>query len=269
MHASLASLVEQYRTNKAKYCFFETNCWHASNIGEQLMPVSGIDQLRHELAGHHIHDALLTNAYCLSYNAGVGNEQLLELIKEMNNWYGAIVWVPELASTRQELEVYLDRMIAGKIAAVRMFPKKLNHSLKNWQVGDVLAAMEARRLPLMLWHMETNWDTIQEICASYPKLPVIVEGNDQKLLYHSRSFIPLLAACPNLYIETHSLIQHGIIEHLVNERGIDRLLYGSYFPYNDPDSAMMMITDADIPEHAKYNIAGGHIRRLISQITTK
>lgn len=267
MSAQLAELVQAYKMNKAKYRFFETNGWNVASETGQLVPVVGMEALVRELAGHHIQETLITNEYCLAYNAGVGNEQLLTLIERYASVHGAIVWAPELANGRSETESYLERMVAGKAAAVRMFPKKLNYSLKKWQVGDVLAAMESRHLPLILWHMETNWDTVQDICASYPQLPVIVEGNDQKLLYHNRFFVRLLETCPNLYIETHNLIQHGIIEYIVNECGIDRLLYGSYFPYNDPDSAMMMITDADISEQSKFDIAGGHMRRLIGNIS--
>lgn len=266
MNERLAGWVQAYQDDKAKYRFFEMNGWNVTSGDGQLLPVVGIESIMRELASHHIQDALITNEYCLSYNAGVGNEQLLTLLEGQKSAYGAIVWAPELAIGRTQIEGYLERMMAGKAASVRMFPKKLNYSLKKWQVGDVLLTMESRRIPLILWHMETNWDTVHDICASYPRLPVIIEGNDQKLLYHNRFFIPLLESCPNLYIETHGLVQHGSFEYIVNERGIDRLVFGSYFPYNDPNSAMMMITDAEIPEQTKFDIAGGHMRRLIEQI---
>ncbi|MBP1993685.1 hypothetical protein [Paenibacillus eucommiae] len=269
MSIQLTELIESYRGNKAKYRFFDLNCWSASTGEGQLTPLTGLEVLIRELGSHHIHDVLITNPQCLDYNAGVGNEQLIEQISGSASVYGAIIWAPELAASRQHIAGYLDRMIAHNIAAVRMFPKKLNYSLQKWQVGDVLLEMEARRLPLILWHMEASWETVHDICTQYPKLPVIIEGNDQKLLYHNRYFIRLLEMCPNLYIETHNLIQHGGVEYLVNDRAIDRLIFGSYFPYNDPNSAMMMITEADIPEEAKFNIAGGHLRRLIGQIHPK
>ncbi|MBB6669359.1 hypothetical protein H7C19_01525 [Cohnella nanjingensis] len=188
------------------------------------------------------------------------------LIRDRPSLYGAICWSPELGRSITETGDYLERMIANRIVAVRLFPKKLNFSLKKWQVGDLLSVMESRGLPLLLWHTETNWDTIQSICEEYPGLTVIVEGNDQKLLYHNRAFVPLLERHANLYIETHSLIQHEGLEYIVNERGADRLLFGTYYPSNDPNSSMMMVTDAFIPEETKLAIAGGHLRRLIANI---
>ncbi|WP_349403227.1 amidohydrolase family protein [Cohnella silvisoli] len=264
----LAEIVQRFHRSKSMYRFFDINCWTVSSEREQLQPVIGVEALIQSLDAQQIHEAVVTSAECLEYNASVGNENLLSLIAPFESLSGSIVWVPELAGTRNDSLSYIERMIANKVVSVRMFPKKLRYSMNKWQVGDVLKVMEAKRLPLILWHMETSWDTVNGICESYPNLPVIIEGNDQKLLYHNRSYIPLLAQHPNLYIETHSLIQHGEIEYIVNKCGIDRLLFGTYFPYNDPNGSMMMITDAEIPEETKYKIAGDNMRSLIGQITS-
>lgn len=267
MSEQLIDIIHSYREAKEKYRFFDMNTWSLSTDRELLKPIAGMDELIRELGAHHILEAIVTNVQSIEYNPIIGNENLLAQIKNHGHLYGSIVWTPEIVEVKTGIVKYLERMIASKIAAVRMFPKKLNHSMKRWQIGDVLHVMESMRLPLILWHSETNWDTVQSICEEYPQLPVIVEGNDQKLLYHNRFFIPLLGQHENLYIETHNLIQHGGIEHIVNERGIDRLIFGTYFPYNDPNAAMMMLTHADIPEKTKYKIAGDHLRGLIHQIS--
>jgi predicted TIM-barrel fold metal-dependent hydrolase len=164
------------------------------------------------------------------------------------------------------VQKYLDRAIENGAAIVRMFPRTFRHSMKTWQVGDMLNSMQERRIPLMLWHTQVDWDAVQEICDDYNRLPIIIEGNDQKLLYHNRAYLPLMQHYDNLYMETHSLIQFGEIEHLVNEFGIHRLLFGSYMPYNTPDASMMTITHAGIDEETKHLIAHGNIERLIEAI---
>mgnify|MGYP001472200600 CR=1 FL=1 len=264
--SQLETIIRSYRERKAACGFFDCNRWHVVSDRELLAPYDGIDTHLKDMADRSIEAAVLANMQCLQYQPEFGNEALLALIAPHDRLYGSIVWSPEIADSRTDIRRYLERMIQGKAVAVRMFPRTLRHSMKQWQVGDVLDVMAALRLPLMVWHMETNWDTVHEICERYPNLPVIVEGNDQKLLYHNRSFIPLLKRHRNLYIETHSAVQHEIIEFLVHEAQVDRLLFGTYFPYQDPDSAMMMVTDADIPDEAKRNIAGEHLRRLIRNI---
>jgi predicted TIM-barrel fold metal-dependent hydrolase len=262
----LSELIHSYLESKAACGFFDCNRWHVISGRDLLHPYHGIETHLQDMAAHSIQAAVITNAQSIQYQPEFGNEALLALIAPHDCLYGSIVWSPEIADNRANIRHYLERMIRGKTVVVRMFPRTLRHSMKRWQVGEVLEIMEALRLPLMLWHMETCWDAVHEICERYPNLPVIVEGNDQKLLYHNRSFIPLLKQHPNLYIETHNVVQHEIIDYLINEANIDRLIFGTYFPYNDPDSSMMMVTHADIPEASKRKLAGGHLRGLIQQI---
>lgn len=266
MNAWLEQQIDHYRMKKQAFRFLDANCWLDPTGADQLQPVTDLQETLRQLGNHHIHGALITNATSLAYHADTGNSQLPAILADHPSLYGAIVWVPELATTAADTALYLERMAMQRAIAVRMFPKRLRYSLNKWQAGDALAAMEERGMPLVLWHMETSWDAIHEICMAYPRLPVIVEGNDQKLLYHNRFYIKLLEACPNLYLETHNLIQHGELEYIVNQCGIDRLVFGSYFPYNDPNSAMMMIARADIPEASKRLIAGDHMRAIIGNV---
>lgn len=262
----LSEFTEKFFRDKQNYRFFDLNFWHAQAGNERLQPAMDIESLVRSMDGIPVSEAVVTSAECIEYSAAKGNESLLEVITAHPNLYGCLVWVPELARTRGQIHSYLEERIARKTVAIRMFPKKLRYSLNLWQVGDVLKVMESKRLPLILWHTETTWDAVHNLCEAFPNLPVIVEGNDQKLLYHNRSYVPLLAAHENLYLETHALIQHGEIEYLVNECGLDRLIYGAYYPYNDPNGSMMMITEAQIAEKTKFDIAGDHLRRLIGNI---
>ncbi|MFD2329957.1 amidohydrolase family protein [Cohnella sp. GCM10020058] len=266
MSVQLTQLIDDYQAGKKRYRFFDLNSWIVTEGPEQLQPVLGVEALVRSLAEHGIEQAVVTSARSLDYDARSGNEELLALIHPFGQLYGAIVWVPELGSTYKAAYAYFERMIAGRVAAVRWFPKRLRFHLSNWQSGPALKAMEDLKLPLLLWHVETDWNEVDLLCSSYPELPVIIEGNDQKLIYHNRSYVPLLARHRHLYLETHGLVQHAEIDSLVNTFGADRLLFGTYHPHNDPDAFMMMVTDADIAEETKHAIAGEHLRRLIDGI---
>lgn len=267
MYNEISSLVDAYRKRKSECGFIDSNCW--LSFGEQrgnLYQVTGIGALAGELERHSISCALVSCTDCIEYDPITGNTRLIDSISAYENLFAAIVMVPEVGFGKGDAGRYLDSAIHSKAAAVRMFPRKLRHSLKKWQVGDILNCMQQRRVPLMLWHMETGWDMIDSICEEYPDLPVIIEGNDQKLLYHNRYYIPLLKKHENLYLETHNLINDLGIEYLVNEQNIERLVFGTYFPYNDPNSSMMMVTHADIDEKTRQKIAGGNIRMLIDNV---
>jgi predicted TIM-barrel fold metal-dependent hydrolase len=95
---------------------------------------------------------------------------------------------------------------------------------------------------------------------------VIVEGNDVKLLYHHRNYLALLAHCPNLYLETHNLVLYSEIEYLAGQVAPDRLLFGTYFPYNTPHASLLPILRARLTDEVKDQIATRNLERLLSQV---
>jgi hypothetical protein len=267
MENKIDGLVDSYRSGKAQYNFFDCNCWLSfCRQRDQFFQVTGVQALYDGLQKHCISQAVASCTECIEYDPLKGNSRLMYTIGPMKNMYGSIVLTPDITFCGIDIGTYLAKAIENKIVAVRLFPKKLRHSLMNWQMRDIFSCMQQHRLPLMLWHAETDWDTIKSICEEYSELPVIIEGNDQKLLYHNRYYIQLLRMYKNLFLETHSVINYLGIESLVNELHIEQLIYGSYFPINDPNSAMMMITHADISRSAKLKIAGGNMHMLIDNI---
>jgi len=264
MQEQLKDIIRSYRLKKGKYDFFDINCWLCFPAQNTFYPPENMEEYLSELEKNEIKKAVITNFECTIYNPLSGNKNLIRWIKGYKNLYGGIVWTPEIGFPGNDLYDYIDEMIKNKVVLVRMFPKLFKHSMKKWQIGDILEYMEHKKLPLLLWHMQTDWDAIQEICTEYSELPIIIEGNDQELLFHNRSYIRLLQKYENLYLETHNLILG--IEYLVNEIGIDRLLFGTFFPYNDPDAAIMMITDSDVSEDKKYKIANENLCNLIKNI---
>jgi predicted TIM-barrel fold metal-dependent hydrolase len=156
-------------------------------------------------------------------------------------------------------------MVSNKTVIVRVFPKTNKHSMNSAVMGEILSILSDRRIPLMIWHNEISWDTLDAICKQYPNLPVILEGNDVKLLYHNRQYIPLYKKHKNLYLETHNVILFNELDFFAN---IDaqRLIYGSYYLYNTPDSAMSQIIMGEFTDEQKQLVAHGNLERLISSI---
>lgn len=266
MKDCIDELVESYKKSKAGFRFFDANCWIGSTQVDCFKTAESISEIVNELARFKIDEAVVSNMKCLEYNPLEGNIELIEKIGSCPNLYGSMVLVPEAGFSGRDIRNYIDRMMERKIVIARMFPRMLYHSMNKWQIGEILSYMEYKRLPLMLWHTEVGWDTVQSICDEYRNLPVIIEGNDKKLLYHNRFFIPLLQKLENLYIETHNLIQYMGIDCLANTEGIHRMLFGSYFPFNDPNASMMMVTHACVSEKLKNEIAGGNLRMLIDNL---
>ena len=257
---------KDYLRKIEKYLFFDINVWLPTTQDELFLPAVSCEDLFSELRQDGITRAVVSNAKCRQYNPIEGNKDLLAVLDSFEGLYGFMIWVLEIGFTRRELYKNLDTMMNDKIVGVRMFPNQFNHSLAAWQTENMFRYMEERRLPLMILHTQTTWETLHDICSHYPHMPVILEGNNQKLIYHNRRFISLMKKLPNLYIETHSIVQYLGIESLVNLFHLDRFIFGTYYPYCDPHAAMMMITHANIAEDVKHKIAYANFDNIIKEI---
>jgi predicted TIM-barrel fold metal-dependent hydrolase len=265
MSELIGSLVDGYRRDLQRQEFFDLNAWCG------LVPSNGFyrpeswEQIIRDLRQHGISRAVVSSAQCLEYDALQGNESIARLIADQPSLFGAMVLVPDLALPVGAGLHYIDEKVEQGFVIARMFPKKLNHSMRKWQVGSILAHLEHRHLPLMLWHNEVTWDLVESICQEYPELPVIIEGNDVKLLYHNRNYLALLTSHPNFYLETHNLVLYSEIETLA---GIapDNLLFGTYFPYNNPHVSLFPILRARLPDEVIDKLAVRNLEQLLGQI---
>ena len=266
MSDPIATDVEDYQQGLDSRRFFDLNMWCDLSPHNAFYLPETFDQIVRDLWRCGIDRAVVTSAACVEYDPLDGNEGTADLIRERPDLFGAMVLVPDISFDGGSARAYIDEKTEQRFVIARLFPKRLHHSMKKWQIGEILAHLEQRRLPLMVWHNEVSWDLVQSICQDYPELPVIVEGNDVKLLYHNRSYLALLKSCPNLYMETHNLVLHSEIDYLAGQVAPDRLLFGTYFPYNTPHASLLPIIRARLPESVKDKVAAGNLERLLGQI---
>lgn len=262
----ITDMIGKMKNEKEKLDFFDINSWMPINNQKALKYINTREEFIDRLSSQGIRRAIVSNERSCTCSPFVGNQELVSWVGGCENLYAGAVLAPEVGYAPHELHNYIDELIEQKAILIRMFPKKLSHSLRKWQMGDILSYLEYKKLPLMLWHTETDWDTISEICLEYPGLSIIIEGNERKLLYHNRSYLQLLKLYKNLYIETHNLVQYLGFEYITGQLSIDRLIFGTYFPFNDPNSAILPVITSDIRDDVRYKIASGNIQNLISNI---
>jgi len=266
MKSDIERKVDEYMEQRKRYGFFDLNCWWNYTESRMFRTHSTFDRLIMELGTYDIRKAVVTSYECLRSDPVKGNESLAENIKDHDDIYGSMVLVPDISIRGSDAGRYIDRKLEQGFVCARMFPKTLKHSMKDWLIKDILDHLERRKVPLILWHNEVSWDFIEALANSRKKLPVIIEGNDVKLLYHTRNYIPLLMQNENIYIETHNLVLYSEIEYLAGRVCADKLIFGTYYPYNSPDATILTITSGRMDEEIKYRIAHINLERLISEI---
>jgi predicted TIM-barrel fold metal-dependent hydrolase len=120
-------------------------------------------------------------------------------------------------------------------------------------------------MPLFIWHTELDWPSFYLIAKSFPDLPLVVETQVQKILYHTRPLFALMRYCRNVSLELSNFAGQGFVEYACRELGAGRLIFGSFLPVNDPLVAMGMVIEAEISREEKALIARENLRRLIGE----
>lgn len=266
--ARVQRLVNRYREQKRALEFLDSNLWLGRAVHPGFCPRWDLDALLSYMERYAIVGGIATHNAALSEDPYAANKELLDQIEGQERLWGGVVLTTELPSGYARWGDYLDWALSKGARLVRLFPKSHRFSLERWCSGALLDAVAERHMPLALWHIEAGWSAIKMLCETYPDLPMIVEGRPQKILYHNRLFYPLLERYQNLHLELHNLNVYLGIEDIVDRFGATHLVFGSCLPFNDPNTAQMMVTAARIGEEAKRRIAHGNLRSLLERMRT-
>ncbi len=258
----IAKMEADFLQRKAASEIFDINFCitnHADDVLAENRPTPE-EMLQKGIAG-----LVLTDSWGRTERYAHSNEEVLQKAAENDAFYAAVTVAPEMNLAGADFAKTLDAMIERKAVILRMFPKNLKHSMKTWQLGEMLRCMEARRMPLMLWHMQVEWDAIAGIAEAFPALPIIIEGSDQKTLYYVRDVMGLCERFPNIYLEMHNFTQYQFMPYALEHIGAHRLLFGSRTPFNDMNGVLYQIfTHAN--EAQQKEILSGNFKRLLSEI---
>lgn len=118
-------------------------------------------------------------------------------------------------------------------------------------------------VPLAVRHTEVDFDRIAELAQQHPRLAVIIESGDRKILYHLEAVEKVMNEHENVYLSTFNFCNWLGIERLCGKGLGKRLLYGTHMPRFSADAAMAPIIMAQVSWEAKCDIAGNNLRRLL------
>jgi hypothetical protein len=228
--------------------------------------VPTVAQLLLEMERLRITGALVTSVWSEVVSADVANPQLFEDLSPHENLWPIAELLPEGG------EQFLDRqadaiawMVSQGAVAGVVKCRKNKHPLTTWCIGALLEAMSAARLPLVVYHDDVDPNDLFGVLQDFPDLPVVL--SEIPRVGYNRIAYPLMARCPNLYAvcDTPSFVHLGV-EYMVDRFGPHRILWGTRYPGSEGGAAIAGITYADIPDQDKAAIAGGNIRRLMSEV---
>lgn len=162
-----------------------------------------------------------------------------------------------------ELTRAIDKL---KFAAIKLYPPYTTWPLNQEQWYPIYRFADERGLTI-IFHTGPEYLSypkyIGEIAPRFPRAN-FVAGHSGNTPEERQQAIAAAQANPNVYLETCSTFRTpGVIEQLVHEGGVDRVLYGSDLPLMDPRPQIGKIITARISDDAKRKVLGENARRLL------
>lgn len=239
--------------------FMDCNC----RIGtfESMEPVhfTDVSGLLAEMEYIGISEALVMHQWSAHWAPQKGNEKVDELIAPYDNLFPCYTAVPSTTDEMEAPVVLADRAKANR-GAVRLFPVDNFWTFEPWACDELMRALEARAVPVLIDMGQTNWSQIATMLQTYDQLPMIVLDTSYRV---NRNMYPLLDKYPNLHIETHTYQIPWGIEDVCRRFGTERLIFGTGLPQSETGGAIAQVVYSDLGEDAKRQIAGGTLRRLL------
>jgi len=254
-------------TSVERLALFDANC--RLGPGEHDPPGAPAhgDELLAEMDRVGIAEALVYHAAAAAYDAGYGNQALLEAVAGRPRLHPCWVYTVGKDSGSNGAREWVKKCVAAGVRAVRIFPSRQRFSLSSWSIDRLLEELPGHGLPLFVDFDRAHWaddnvdyDSLHRICTTFPELRVVLvrEG-----IGSARFLYPLLEGVKNLLIETSYYQPAGGLEQFAVRFGADRLLFGTGLPVYSPGPPIAMLLASELSETQKKLVAGGNLRRLL------
>jgi hypothetical protein len=244
--------------------FFECNTFFGLPALRPLMPVPTAEMLLAEMDRVGIERALVWHIAQHDAAPQVGNALLTEAIRPHERLIGCWTVLPNHAHEFPPPAALFEQMRQARVAAIRIFPASHRFPANALALGELLEAMVACSIPLFLsLRRGSNWPLIYSLLAEFPDLVCVI--CDHGCWGEDRSFRPLLARYPHVYVDTAQYLLDGGIESLAADFGTGRLLFGSGFPESYHGGMMLALRHAQITDEAKQAIAAGNLERITAE----
>jgi len=242
-------------------CFFDCNARLGRSRRPRPTEFTTKQGLLREMDRCGIARALVYHAESLELSPSLGNERLLKEIAGEDRL--APCWMVLPPHTGEMTVPDVDAMIAAGVQAVRLAPVTHKFPLNEAASASLLAALAARRVPLLLSLEESSWAEIDGLASRHAALPLIVLDVGYRC---DRNLYPLLSKHKGLRVETATYTVHRGLEEVCAHFGPERLVFGTGMPQRDPGGAMAAVTYAEVGNSSRQMIAGGNLQGLLEGV---
>lgn len=251
--------------------FFDCN----ASIGQWKHPRFGAfatpDELEQVLDYLQVERAIVFHVHAQEGHAPIGNAMLMQELAGHPRLLPSWVLLPHFTGEMPAPKTLVAQMLDQGVRLARLFPGSNGHgfSLAPWCADPLLAELANHRIPVMIDFTLgrrdfPDWNVVYNLCQRHPALPILLTGAG--IGRASRSFFPLLQACPNLHVELSRYTSFRTVDAICERFGARRLIYGSGLPLVAAGVALTTVTHALVSDEEKALIASGNLERLLAEI---
>lgn len=247
--------------------FFDINCM-VGEWGFKSLYFKAVDRLLCEMDRLGIENALVFNSRSWLYAPVSGNDTIVQQVRDNKRLMPVMVLTPLIDQEFGGREALTGYMRENNIAAARLFPVDQNFTLNLWNIENMFSLLDDLRMPVMiesreiLGSIDQYFHQIYEIASIFKNTPIIllnVGYRTPRILYQ------MMEKCPNVYVDTSTLIAFRAIEDAVRYFGSERILFGTRMPLLDGGVSVGRVLYSDITTQDKENIAFRNISNLLSK----
>ena len=185
--------------------------------------VDNADDLLKCMSKSGIDRSLVYSPHSVNFDSIDGNSILIESINNHSSLVPQFVWSPAI----DNIDDSINTTLKHNVKSIRFAPLSHKYPFKNWMVDSWLDFMASNSISLFLSIEEADPDDIFEVVKNNPNIKVVLTEIHYR---HYPWLMNLLKSLPNVYIEISRFVICDGINILVNQIGVDRILYGSRFP---------------------------------------
>lgn len=211
-------------------------------------------ELLKDMRSVRVHGAAITHNESREYSYVAGDRKLSKLAQEESRLFGVATLPPTFALETGKTD-YLNNLLDNGFRGVRY----LCGSARD--LRSIAEALTIHGLPLFYPLIPFGFDLLEDILENYRELNVIVLSASWS---DNRRLFPLLERHDRLYFEYSRNQANDILEITKKHFGIERVLFGTGWPYTSMGALKSLTEYAVLSEDEKDAVAHKNACRLLN-----
>ena len=166
-------------------------------------------------------------------------------------------------SSKRSLDQLQGLHADGRLSCVRLTnTDSAWNPFVHWIYGELLEWLQAENIPLWVSLAESDSADVVTTLTQFPDLVTVLVGAHYT---HALWIRPLLNNIPRAHLELSRYEVLGEVEALRDEFGIERLVYGSFFPRYQMGPMLFYLHHLDFSEDELAAVCAGNVERILQR----